>query len=170
MANRPFVRPVSVVSVIALLAALSGCSSSSGSGTADALASDASSSDSGETIASDVAVPDTVTTDSNGTDATCRDVRKLGDHKQPTDACWDPPLHYCSGGIEPLYTVGCASDSSFCCQFSSSCIPCGFIECACSGGTCIPAGCDAIPMITDAVKCHKPDSTLAICWDGVDAK
>jgi hypothetical protein len=62
-------------------------------------------------------------------DAACASPRRIGDGLVGGDTCWAPPEHYCSQGGGQLLTVGCAPDGSFCCLYSSTCLPCGFVTC-----------------------------------------
>jgi len=44
-------------------------------------------------------------------------------------SCWDPPNGSCAGSESASVTPACSSEGEYCCVFSTSCIPCGWIDC-----------------------------------------
>lgn len=62
-------------------------------------------------------------------------VKRFSDGGQIDDYCWDPPKKWCAGGGGAAETPACSPDGSVCCNFATTCIPCGWQECA-GGDTC----------------------------------
>ena len=61
---------------------------------------------------------------------TCRTLAAVGDGRDPTDRCFAPPEHYCSGvdaGAAPV--VACSAAGTVCCTFPRGCAPCDFTRC-----------------------------------------
>ncbi|RMG11078.1 MAG: hypothetical protein D6729_18525 [Deltaproteobacteria bacterium] len=60
----------------------------------------------------------------------CRSLAAVGDGRDPTDRCWAPPQHYCSG-VDPAAppVVACNPAGSLCCTFASGCVPCDLTRC-----------------------------------------
>lgn len=72
----------------------------------------------------------------------CLEQRAFNDRLQPNDLCWDPPQNYCASGGSTILTKGCAPDFGICCQFATSCIPCGWVTCwQLADGTTDPPDC-----------------------------
>ena len=96
------------------------------------------------------------------------DERHFGDYKKRDDFCWDPPSHYCAQGGGGAITYACDPVTGICCGYSSTCIPCGFVNCAtCTNQPNPRADCPDVcfgPIVRDPVACRQPDMKLTICY------
>lgn len=62
----------------------------------------------------------------------CEDPHSMSDCSSvpPGDpSCWAPPASWCADGGGARETPACSPDGSTCCNFGSTCIPCGWIDC-----------------------------------------
>lgn len=59
----------------------------------------------------------------------CYETRQLGDGLFPDDSCWAPPENYCSAGAGGAVTRACSADGATCCDFGTTCVPCGWSVC-----------------------------------------
>ncbi len=94
----------------------------------------------------------------------CKDVRHLGDGKAKDKACWAPPQDYCAVPPPQIVTVACNPDTKQCCEFVSTCIPCGWTDCNKDPGAKI---CSTQVDTPDACAASQPNGGLQICWDGL---
>ena len=96
------------------------------------------------------------------------DERHFGDYKTADDFCWDPPSHYCAQGGGGAISHACDPATGICCSYSSTCIPCGFVNCTtCIGQPNPRADCPAVcfgPHSWDPVACKHPDMKRTICY------
>lgn len=95
-------------------------------------------------------------------DVECKDQRKLGDGKQ-LDECWNPPFNYCASGAGQAVTRACPPSETFCCEFHTTCVPCGWVKCL-----PLPSGaCVGIP--DGGNQCHglaiQPSEDAVFCYD-----
>jgi hypothetical protein len=98
----------------------------------------------------------------------CKDPRQFGDGKNGDDKCWSPPDHYCAQGADNALTTACDADGQICCDYPTTCIPCGFVNCdGCLEGNAAercPEACAAAHS-SDLKACRMPDKELVICQD-----
>lgn len=74
----------------------------------------------------------------------CSEWRQLGDMLDVDDTCWAPPGNYCSAGAGGAVTRACLPGTATCCDFGTTCVPCGWTTC--EGVGCPTTGsCDAVP-------------------------
>lgn len=107
----------------------------------------------------------------------CKDVRQKHDNKVFWDNCWEPPHHYCSDGSDAaVIWIGCKPGTLVCCQFPSSCIPCGWLHCSPTSGMsseqqqkCVETAklWETVADFPEECKPYMPNYN-PICWDGVD--
>lgn len=107
----------------------------------------------------------------------CKDIRKRQDYKVMWDDCWDPPFHYCSpGGPAAMTWLGCKPGTLTCCQFPSSCIPCGWTHCSPQAKltadqlqqcTVMSKKWETLTVTPDECLPYMPNDD-PICWDGID--
>jgi len=112
----------------------------------------------------------------------CKDIRHLGDGKNPYDGCWDPPLHYCSNGVAAAFGRMCKPDGSLCCLNAPGCVICGWVDCGLSDGNASrhPAACknagEMVKFGSGGVPSDPPEceafrfEPVHICWDDIDAQ
>jgi|GEM_PF-3359431 len=103
--------------------------------------------------------------ETSGDTSACADERRFGDYKEYDDYCWNPPEKYCAQGAGMAITPACNPEGTLCCEFGSTCIPCGWSTC----NNNPTAACQLFP--TDLATCQsaavKPDMDVTICYDGV---
>lgn len=133
----------------------------------------------GQATSSDVDVANSADDTADGQDSEhdggCKDLRHPGDGLDEDDECWDPPLHYCSGGWAGAGAFYCSADGTVCCSFFVGCAPCGWEELACrprsSTDPSAPECPDAAALAEDPV-CRGFHEVIQleteICWDGVE--
>ena len=67
-------------------------------------------------------------------------------------ACWQPPDRTC-GVAGGMVTRACRADRSLCCEFSSTCVPCGWSKCNRAGqGDCTPSDSQQCQILAGAVE------------------
>lgn len=59
-------------------------------------------------------------------------------------SCWDPPNGSCASSDLASVTPACSSEGEYCCVFSNTCIPCGWVDCfGCPNADDCPSVCMA---------------------------
>ena len=93
---------------------------------------------------------------------TCRSLATVGDGRDPSDRCFEPPEHYCSG-VDPAAppVVACSAGGMLCCTFPKGCVPCTFTRCdlapAAPGCDRPPDDDDRCPYVPSKSVCLDPE-------------
>ncbi len=117
----------------------------------------------------------------DATTAVCKDLRTMADNKVPSDACWAPPMHYCSTPYLSYVAFVCKPDFSVC--MYGQCRPCGWIGCpmlepgdpwpAWASQQCPKNYKDWLPgyggQFAPIAAPYYPDPKATFCWDNAPA-
>ena len=73
----------------------------------------------------------------------CSNPKFVDDGKKGgNNGCWKVPEKWCSAGANGAETAACKEDSSLCCDFPSTCVPCDWVSCfECQGTQTCPQAC-----------------------------